>query len=255
MSHAYDTGYARYYDLIYSDKDYDAECDYMEGIFCKYSPHPVKTMLELGCGTGGHAVPFARKGYKVQGIDLSEAMVTAANSKAKEAKLDATFRVMDIRQLKLDTTFDICVSMFAVMGYITDTKDLLSALNRIRKRLQSNSLFVFDIWNGLAVMRILPSVRVKTMTDKDLRIIRTAEPELDAFNHICKINYSLLVIRNNILNEEIKEIHNVRYFFPQEITHYLEDTGFKVLHICPFMELNGKVDENCWNITVIASAI
>jgi SAM-dependent methyltransferase len=255
MPKAYDKDYARYYDLIYSDKDYDAECNYVEEIFHKYSPHPIKTILELGCGTGGHAIPLAHKGCKVHAIDLSEIMVATASRKAKEAKLDLDFRVMDIRQLELNRTFDACISMFAVMGYITDTKDLLSALGNIRKHLQNDSLFVFDVWNGLAVMRILPSVRVKTVENGGIRIVRIAEPELDAFNHLCQVHYHLLVTRNNSLIDEFEETHIVRYFFPQEIMHYLWDSGFEVLKICPFLDLSGKVDENVWNITIIAKAI
>ena len=86
-------------------------------------------------------------------------------------------------------------------------------------------------------------------------MIRIAEPELDAFNHICKVNYRLIVVGNDTIVDEVEETHAVRFYFPQEITHYLEDEGFEVLKICPFLDLNGKVDENVWNIAVIARAV
>jgi len=44
----------------------------------------------------------------------------------------------------------------------------------------------------------------------------------------------------------------VRYFFPQEIAHYLDDAGFELLKFCPFLRLGGTVDENEWNVTAIA---
>lgn len=75
--------YAAYYDLIYSDKDYEAECNFVEEIFQEYSPHSIATILELGCGTGGHAIPLAQKGYRVSGIDISEAMIARARRKAE----------------------------------------------------------------------------------------------------------------------------------------------------------------------------
>lgn len=255
MQKVYQKSYAQYYDLIYSDKDYKAECDFVEQVFQKYSHSRISTILELGCGTGGHAIPLAKKGYKVSGIDISEAMIAEAREKAKGTNLSLDFQVMDLRSFNLGGTYDACISMFAVIGYVTDTKDMLSTLKNVRKHLGSASLFVFDFWNGLAVLRILPSVRVKTVEDKGLKIIRTAQPELDAVNHICQVNYHMLVMKNNTILDEIKEKHTIRYYFPQEMTHYLEDAGFQVLQICPVMDLSGKVDENVWNITVIAKAV
>jgi len=255
MSDIYQDKYAAYYDLIYSDKDYETECKFVEEIFQKFSPSRVTTILELGCGTGGHAIPLGRKGYKVLGIDMSEVMIARAKKKVKGANLNLDFRLMDLQSLDLGRTFDACIGMFAVVGYVTDNKDVILALKNVRKHLGDASLFVFDLWNGLAVMRTLPSVRVKVITATGKRIIRIARPELDAFNHVCRVNYHLLVTHNNALLDEFEETHTVRYYFPQEITHYLEDAGFEMLRICPFLNLNGKVDENVWNITVIAKAI
>ncbi|MDP2766719.1 MAG: hypothetical protein Q8O41_04615 [Candidatus Methanoperedens sp.] len=69
------------------------------------------------------------------------------------------------------------------------------------------------------------------------------------------LNYRLIIIEDNIVVDDVKETHEVRFYFPQEIAHYLEDKGFEVLKICPFLDMNGKVDENIWNIAVIAKAV
>ena len=74
---------AEIYDLIYQDKDYEKEIDFIEQIFHNYSSHPIKTILDGGCGTGGHALPLAKRGYQVSAIDLSEAMLKRARKKAK----------------------------------------------------------------------------------------------------------------------------------------------------------------------------
>ncbi len=94
------------------------------------------------------------------------------------------------------------------------------------------------------------------MVHKDtIRVIRTAEPELEAFNHLCNVNYRLLIFQGNTLIDEVLEKHVIRYYFPQEITHYLKDAGFEVLEICPFLDLDTKVDEKVWNMTIIARAV
>ena len=55
----------RIYDLIYEDKDYEGECNFVEEILQRFSPHPVETILDGGCGTGNHVIPLAERGYRV----------------------------------------------------------------------------------------------------------------------------------------------------------------------------------------------
>ena len=244
--------YGEYYDIFYSDKDYEKECDFIQEIFKAYSAKPVKSILDVGCGTGGHSILLARRGYKVTGIDASQVMISKAKEKSKGHGTGLTFQTADIRKFDLKKKFDACISMFAVLNYITDTDDILKALENIRRHLKPGSIFTFDFWNGLAVLRILPSVRVKVVEKDGKRVIRTVHPEMDALHHICKSHYHVLVTQGeNILNE-FKETHVVRYFFPQEIAHYLNDAGFELLKFCPFLNLNGTVDENEWNVTAIA---
>lgn len=245
---------AEIYDFIYKDKDYERETDFVEEIFRNFSPKPVKTILDGGCGTGGHAIPLAKRGYEVVGIDASKAMVELAKAKASKANLSISFQTMDIRQFDLNQKFDACLLMFSVLGYITETADILKTLAKVKRHLKKDSLFIFDCWNGLAVLRTLPSARVQTFEDKDERVIRLVTPELDAFNHICRVNYQLIRCKGNTIISEFKETHTVRYFFPQEITHLLDDAGFEILKMCPFLDLKGKVDENVWNIAAIARA-
>lgn len=253
MPDAYTKKYAQCYDLLYSDKAYETECDFVEAIFRGYSPKPARTVLELGCGTGGHAIPLAKRGYVVTGIDASEAMVAVARGKVQESGLTLNLRQMDIRQFDLGDTFDACICMFNVIGYITENRDIQSLLKSVRRHLKKDSLFVFDCWNGLAVLRLLPSVKTKRVEDKERKITRVAQPKLDAFHHLCEVNYQVEIVRGNTV-EEIKETHQVRFFFPQEMKYYLEQAGFKVLKICPFLNLDGRTDENEWNISFIAKA-
>jgi len=251
MPDAYTEKYARCYDLLYGDKAYETECEFVETIFRNYLPRRVQTILELGCGTGGHAIPLARRGYAVTGIDASDAMVAVARGKAQESGLTLGLQQMDIRQFDLDDTFDACICMFNVIGYITENRDIQSLLKSVRRHLKEDSLFVFDCWNGLAVLRLLPSVTTKKVADNERKITRIAQPKLDAFQHLCEVNYQVEIVQGNTL-EEINETHLVRFFFPQEMKHYLEETGFKVLKICPFLNLDGIADENEWNISFIA---
>ena len=109
--------YAHSYDAIYEDKNYEAECDFIENIFSKYGDSNIKNVLDLGCGTGGHILPLIRRGYKVTGVDQSEKMLSYARDKSAKAGLNISLVKTDIRTLELNQKFDTVLSMFAVMSY------------------------------------------------------------------------------------------------------------------------------------------
>ena len=76
--------YAQFYDSLYQEKDYDIECDFLEKIFTHYAQSPIVSILDLGCGTGGHAIPMAHRGYQVTGVDLSKEMLAQARQKSAD---------------------------------------------------------------------------------------------------------------------------------------------------------------------------
>ena len=76
--------YARYYDLLYRDKDYAAEAEYVARTVRAALPGAC-TVLELGCGTGRHGCLLASKGFHVHGIERSREMVQMAQSVADRA--------------------------------------------------------------------------------------------------------------------------------------------------------------------------
>lgn len=244
--------YGKYYDIIYADKDYEKECDFLEQIFKRYSKSMPKTILDAGCGTGGHAVPLAKRGYEVTGIDASKVMINMAKAKAQEIGVNINFHLMDLRGLKLKRKFDACVCMFAVMNYLTGNQDIQKTLFNVRMHLKKDSLFVFDFWYGPAVLTILPSARMKIAEKDGLRVIRYAEPYLDTLHQKCEVNYHMIVSKGDQILDELNEKHQIRLLFPEEIKHYLNEEGFKLLKLCTFLDLENEPNEQVWNATAIS---
>jgi hypothetical protein len=102
--------YARYYDLLNKDKDYEKEADYVHGLIQRYAPGS-KTILDLGCGTGRHDFLLAEKGYSVTGIDMSEQMLSIANDPLSSITVNAQLphrlslicRTADARMIHIST--------------------------------------------------------------------------------------------------------------------------------------------------------
>lgn len=249
-------GYAASYDHFYAGKDYAAECDFLEEAMRRYASEPVRTILDLGCGTGGHGLLLAQRGYQVTGVDRSETMLAAAQVKAEASGLSNRLNFLqgDIRALDLDRTYDAVIAMFAVMGYMTTNEDLAAALGAARRHLSPGGLLIFDAWSGPAVLTERPVDRYKIIDIDGTRIMRFVHPHLDLLQHTVDVHYKVLQVQGERVIGEIDEVHSMRFLFPQEVTHYLEDAGFRVRKLCPFMRPEDALDERDWNLAVVAEA-
>lgn len=252
MTEVFGTVYASTYDALYSDKDYAAEVQLIESIFKKYGPGNLRTILDLGCGTGNHLLPFLRKGYDVIGIDRSHSMLTQVLRKAAGS---ARFIQADIRNVHLKFKCDAVLMMFAVLGYQLENNDVLAALRTARRHLEPTGLLLFDVWYGPAVLSQKPADRMKIITLPDAKILRTASSDLNIRKHVCTVTYHLWELREDSELIEIEEKHSMRYFFPAELDLFLSSVGFRMLRLGAFPDIEKEPDESSWNVMGVARAI
>jgi predicted TPR repeat methyltransferase len=225
MSQVFDT-YARYYDLLYRDKDYAAESEYVATHIRKHSPQ-AKRILELGCGTGAHAEHLARMGYIVHGVDMSEAMLTRAEARKAnlppEVASRLSFGLGDVRTVRTGETYDTVISLFHVMSYQTTNADLEAAFETASIHLQVGGLFLFDFWYGPAVLTQRPDVRVRRLEDEEIRVTRIAEPEMHVNENVVHVNYTMFIeVKTSMKMEQVREIHLMRYLFLPELLQFAD---------------------------------
>jgi SAM-dependent methyltransferase len=248
MSGSFGRDYSAAYDLLYAEKDYDAECELLERIF-QSSGRLVKTVLDLGCGTGAHAVRLAQRGYSVTGVDASAEMLQAARDRvAATGSADVDLVQGDVRTFRSGRTFDAVVCMFAVLGYQTTDQDVEQALATVRRHLAPGGPFVFDVWYGPAVQATGPESRSRVIETTDGELERQASAVLDPDNHVCTVTYRLTVRRKGRPDGLTDEVHRMRYFFTDELKTFLRDAGMSLVSLKPFPEMTGAPSEVSWNV-------
>jgi SAM-dependent methyltransferase len=251
--------YAQYYDLLYKDKDYAGEADYIHRLIERHHPG-AKTLLELGSGTGKHAVLLAERGYRIHGVERSETMLARSAKLVTERKpykmrCDLpVFSQGDIRTARVDQIFNVVISLFHVISYQTSNEDLLAAFATARQHLAAGGLFIFDVWYGPAVLTDRPAVRVKRMADDQIEVTRLAEPVLHASRNVVEVNYDVR-IRDKATGKvsEHCETHPMRYLFTPELEIFLSESGFQMLHSEEWM--TGKTPGfDTWGVCFVAKA-
>ncbi|MBL6935617.1 MAG: methyltransferase domain-containing protein [Alphaproteobacteria bacterium] len=245
-----------FYDLFYESKDYQGECDFVEAAFNRFATAPIKTVLDLGCGTGGHVLPLSARGYGMTGVDLSQTMLNQARRKAEEADSGAVFLHGDVRDVEVGRTFDAVISMFAVMGYQAEEGDLAAAFATARRHLEPGGLFLFDIWNGAAVTESPPEANSREFPeDGGGKVIRSTDPVLDEARQVVAVTIRVRHVSPQGEERESQELHSVRYLFPDEAVNLLRDAGFETVHVCAFPDLDREANADDWNMSLVAKAV
>jgi len=247
--------YAKAYDAIYRSKDYEGEVDLIERILISHGLSGPRRLLDLGCGTGGHALRLAQRGHLVLGVDRSPEMLARARAKAVAARHSSPeFRQADIRKLDLRKRFDAVLMMFTVLGYQLDDSDLLAALATVRRHLEPGGLFLFDVWHGPAVLAERPSERQISVKEGAARISRKTRASLDLPQHLCRITFDLERIDGDGRVERWQEEHVVRYYFQQDIESSLAQSQLELVSLRSFPDDEAPADERTWNVVGVARA-
>jgi len=235
--------YSAFYDLLYNEKDYKTEANYIHELIENDVPK-AKSILNLGCGTGNHDFLLAEKGYEIKGIDLSEEMIHIANKKLSinKVKENLSFETGNARTLRVEKKFDVVISLFHVMSYQVKNEEINQVFETVNFHLKAGGIFIFDCWYGPGVLTDLPTVRHKVLENEALKIHRIANPVMHLDENYTDVNYTILV--NNKKDQssyEIKETHKMRYLFIPELETICSLKGFKLKH------LKDNIFSNNWN--------
>ena len=223
--------YAKYYDLLYQDKDYKAESDYIASLIKTHLPK-TKKILEFGSGSGIHGRLLGDLGYQVTGIERSQQMIELGNKKADLNGSITNFSCVlgDCTETFIGNDFDAVISLFHVISYQTTDKSITAMLNNASKQLKSGGIFIFDYWYSPAVWNYRPTLRVKKVENSELKITRIAEP--DCCEDTNRVNVNYLTFIEDLSSgkiSKIEETHEMRAFDLDEITQFSSSAGFEVL--------------------------
>lgn len=226
-------GAAKYYDLLYADKDTAAECRFVRAVIDRHAPG-VRNVLDLGCGSGRHAVEFAKAGMRVTGVDSSEGMIALAKDRLRQLPDELRDRIAlvqdDVAMYVPPQAYDAVVSLFHVANYQTTDEALTGFFRVARRALSASGVFVFDFWYGPAVLAQGPERREKRVESERLIVERIAKPVLHAERNIVEVHYAINARdRQGGGTEDIREVHTMRYLFLPEIERFAAAAGLKIV--------------------------
>lgn len=127
------------YDDFYRNKDYPHEVAFIT----KYlQQRGVKSLLDVGCGTGTHMALLEKQGFQVQGLDLNEGMLNVAKTKVKGSLHHA-----DMTHFTLPKKFDAILCLFAAFNHNLSIEAAAKTLHSFKKHLAPQGILLIDLYN------------------------------------------------------------------------------------------------------------
>jgi SAM-dependent methyltransferase len=99
--------------------------------------------LELGVGTGRIAIPLARRGVEVHGIDLSEAMVAKLRAKPGAEGIGVT--IGDFATTKVEGSFSVVYLVFNTIENLTTQDEQVACFENVASHLEPGGSFVIEV--------------------------------------------------------------------------------------------------------------
>jgi SAM-dependent methyltransferase len=219
-----------YYHILYKDRGTEEAKGFIDNLSSYLEFKPTDKIMDLACGKGRHAIYLNKKGFEVEGIDLSEKNIQEARKFAHE-KL--RFFVHDMRKPYKENKFDFVLNMFTSFGYFETQEENSQVIHTVFNSLKSGGKFLLDFLNPYKVINNLQASEVKIVNGIKFEIHKSFK---DGF------------IQKDIrFNDQDKAWHfneKVKAIRQSEFLDYFEEASFKLLKVFGDYSLNNYEKED-----------
>lgn len=213
--------YAHTYDKEHFTHGTQQETNFIES---EINHNKSKDILDIGCGTGRHAIELAKRGYNVTGIDLSESQLQRARQKADMENVKVDFRLADARNLDFKEQFDLVIMLCEGAFSLMETDDMnFEILKNAANALKAEGKFIFTTLNALYPLYH----SVKDFMNTNIAEGKSSDNRFDLMTFR---DYSTFEVSDD--DGHVKTLKcNERYYAPSEITWLLKSLGYSKIDI------------------------
>jgi len=210
------TDYAKTYDQEAFTQGTVQEVDFIEQ---EIGGNTSKRILDIGCGTGRHAIELAKRGYQVTAIDLSESQLKRAQEKANENQVNVDFQQADARQLDFSNEFDLVIMLCEGGFSLMETDEMnFAILKNATQALKNDGKLILTTLNALFPLYH----SVKDFMNNNLN---EGQSENNTFDLMTFRDHSTFEIVDDYGNQKTLNC-NERYYAPSEITWLIKTLGY-----------------------------
>jgi 2-polyprenyl-3-methyl-5-hydroxy-6-metoxy-1,4-benzoquinol methylase len=178
---------------------------------------PNSSVLDMACGAGRHPIIFAKLGFDVTAVDLSQRLISEAKKDALQNGVKIDFILSDILEYNPVKHFDLVVNLFTSIGYFESDEENYAVIKKAYSFVKQEGYFVLDYFNKDFLLKNL--IPTTIFSENGLRITQNRSAE--GTRIVKKIQ-----IENKASIEEFYE--SVRLYSNDEILRFISNSGFTV---------------------------
>ena len=210
---------ARYYDLIYSWKDYQKEANKIKSLIKKHKKSDGHDLLEVACGTGGH-IYYLKNSFSILATDANKAMLSMAQKNIP----DVTFKQADMIKLNLGKKFDVILCLFSSIGYVKTYANLTKTIQNFTKHLKVGGVVIIEPWFTETVyITGLPSMT--TYDGEGIKIARLCVSQKRGILSVMDMHY--LIAEKNQKMKHFVERHELAMFDIDRVLSIMKKQGLQ----------------------------
>ncbi len=218
---------AALYDYYMDEVPYEKWLENMILYFNRYGRN-VRSVLDLGCGTGTMSILLKNRGYDVTGLDISEEMLSEAAVKADEKGLHIDFICQDMVELRVLKPFDAIISLCDCMNYITEAEELGRVFENCRRALKPGGLLIFDMNSPYKLREVLGC---ESFCETSAVSAYTCENYFDEESCTNEYYVNFFIKEKDGRYSRHEEIHIERAYEISEVEGLLKGAGFSIAGI------------------------
>ncbi|KPB05074.1 class I SAM-dependent DNA methyltransferase [Bacillus sp. CHD6a] len=223
--------FAHIYDQLMQDVPYDKWVSFVETVKQRYMEGDADrfSVVDVGCGTGELAIRFAKQGWEVSGVDLSESMLAIAHEKASASGLSIPLFEQNMAELEGFEEVD-CITIFCdSLNYLESEKDVKKTFQSTFKQLKKGGLLLFDVHSLYKMTQVFIN-NTFTSVEEDVSYIWNSFPG----EHSNSVEHELsFFVKEEETDRYLRfdELHFQRTFEVETYKKWLEEIGFTVRSI------------------------
>jgi ubiquinone/menaquinone biosynthesis C-methylase UbiE len=203
---------------VYRHRDQNEATELVDLVLKNIEASKINSVLDMAAGTGRHAIIFARKGFNVTAVDLSDNLLAIAKENSTKENVKVDFIHSDIRQFNPQNKYDLIINLFTSIGYFEEDEENFYVLNKAYKLLNKGGYFVLDYFNKAYLKRNLVPSTVEEFNGSVITQNRFIKGE--------RIIKEITIDRDGKTENYFE---SVRMFSKDELINMIEKLGFKII--------------------------
>ena len=214
----------RYYEIAF-DMNRKQETDFLVHCFSRYARRPIRTVLDIACGTGPHLIRLAERGYRMSGLDLSSQNIDFLRERAEKKRLEVSLHVGDMTRFRLPRPVDAAICMQDSQGHLLTNEAILAHLRCVARAVAKGGLYVFDRY--MCSSWTDPARRWSWTRRRGGATVRATFEALKDLDPVTQVFYEDMELEahENGRRHVYRQRHASRMVFPQELRSLVQLAG------------------------------